>query len=115
MEGGGEGITSLASCVMVNCSHMFPCFSHWHVFARLLEPHRFHCFVWNAKNLFGNVGLLPTELRKGNNVLVVGHSNSLCGLVKIVDEITDDKIEHVNLPLSINDKTSNPSSQKRRI
>ena len=44
---------------------------------------------------------ISRELRRGNNVLVIGHSNSLRGLVKIIDNIADDDIEDITFPPGI--------------
>jgi len=41
------------------------------------------------------------ELRKGNNVLVVAHANTLRGLVKLIDNIGDDEIQQVSIPTGI--------------
>jgi len=41
------------------------------------------------------------ELRKGNNVMVVAHANTLRGLVKIIDGIGDDEIQEVSIPTGI--------------
>jgi len=41
------------------------------------------------------------ELRKGNNVMVVAHANTLRGLVKIIDNIGDDEIQSVSIPTGI--------------
>jgi len=49
--------------------------------------------VWEDK--------ISYELRKGNNVMVVGHANTLRGLVKIIDGIGDDEIQDVTIPTGI--------------
>lgn len=49
--------------------------------------------LWNYR--------IKRQLQKGNNVLVVGHSNSLRGLVKLIDAIPDDQIEEVAFPPGI--------------
>jgi 2,3-bisphosphoglycerate-dependent phosphoglycerate mutase len=36
-----------------------------------------------------------TDLAHGLNVLVVAHGNSLRGLVKLIDKVSDDDIEQV--------------------
>jgi len=41
------------------------------------------------------------ELRRGRNVMVVAHANTLRGLVKLIDEIGDDEIQEVALPTGI--------------
>lgn len=41
------------------------------------------------------------ELKKGRNVLVVAHANTLRGLVKIIDNIGDDEIQDVAIPTGI--------------
>lgn len=46
--------------------------------------------IWEKKILF--------ELAKGNNVLVVAHANTLRGLVKTIDSISDSNIREVAIP-----------------
>lgn len=41
------------------------------------------------------------ELRNGRNVMVVGHANTLRGLVKTIDGISDDEIQDVAIPTGI--------------
>ncbi len=41
------------------------------------------------------------ELRRGRNVMVVAHANTLRGLVKLIDEIGDNEIQEVALPTGI--------------
>ena len=49
--------------------------------------------VWDKKILF--------ELKKGRNVLVVAHANTLRGLVKTIDNIGDEEIQDVAIPTGI--------------
>lgn len=44
---------------------------------------------------------IAPELKKGNNVLVVGHFSSLQGLVKIIDDVKDNQICDVTFPPGI--------------
>mmetsp|Transcript_3745 Transcript_3745/g.4312 ORF Transcript_3745/g.4312 Transcript_3745/m.4312 type:complete len:852 (+) Transcript_3745:42-2597(+) len=44
---------------------------------------------------------IKRELRKGRNVLVVAHANTLRGLVKTIDGISDDDIQDVALPTGV--------------
>ena len=44
---------------------------------------------------------IKKQLQRGNDVLVVGHSNSLRGLVKMIDNIEDDRIEDISFPPGI--------------
>mmetsp|Transcript_8714 Transcript_8714/g.15814 ORF Transcript_8714/g.15814 Transcript_8714/m.15814 type:complete len:754 (-) Transcript_8714:42-2303(-) len=44
---------------------------------------------------------IKEDLRKGRNVLVVAHGNSLRGLVKMIDSIPDDAIKDVAIPTGI--------------
>jgi 2,3-bisphosphoglycerate-dependent phosphoglycerate mutase len=44
---------------------------------------------------------IQPELKQGRNVLVVGHANTLRGLVKTIDQISDDNIQDVALPTGI--------------
>jgi 2,3-bisphosphoglycerate-dependent phosphoglycerate mutase len=46
--------------------------------------------VWEQKILY--------ELQNGKNVMVVGHANTLRGLVKTIDNIDDDDIRDVAIP-----------------
>jgi 2,3-bisphosphoglycerate-dependent phosphoglycerate mutase len=46
--------------------------------------------IWQEKILF--------ELRSGKNVLVVAHANTLRGLVKVIDNVSDDDIRDVAIP-----------------
>ena len=41
------------------------------------------------------------ELKKGRNVLVVAHANTLRGLVKTIDDIGDEEIQNVQIPTGI--------------
>jgi len=41
---------------------------------------------------------IVAELQKGRNVMVVAHANTLRGLVKTIDGISDDDIQDVALP-----------------
>ncbi len=49
--------------------------------------------LWDNKILF--------ELKKGRNVLVVAHANTLRGLVKTIDDIDEDEIRDVAIPTGI--------------
>ena len=49
--------------------------------------------LWDNKILF--------ELKKGRNVLVVAHANTLRGLVKTIDDIGEDEIRNVSIPTGI--------------
>jgi len=49
--------------------------------------------VWEDK--------ISYELRKGNNVMVVAHANTMRGLVKIIDGIGDAEIQDVAIPTGI--------------
>jgi 2,3-bisphosphoglycerate-dependent phosphoglycerate mutase len=49
--------------------------------------------VWEQKIVY--------ELRKGRNVMVVAHANTLRGLVKTIDNIGDDEISEVAIPTGI--------------
>eukprot|EP00532_Pseudo-nitzschia_australis_P006748 CAMPEP_0168172208 /NCGR_PEP_ID=MMETSP0139_2-20121125/5114_1 /TAXON_ID=44445 /ORGANISM="Pseudo-nitzschia australis, Strain 10249 10 AB" /LENGTH=856 /DNA_ID=CAMNT_0008089809 /DNA_START=94 /DNA_END=2664 /DNA_ORIENTATION=- len=49
--------------------------------------------LWDDKILF--------ELRKGRNVLVVAHANTIRGLVKTIDDIGEDEIQDVAIPTGI--------------
>jgi 2,3-bisphosphoglycerate-dependent phosphoglycerate mutase len=49
--------------------------------------------VWDDK--------IRKELRKGKNVMVVAHANTLRGLVKTIDNIGDDEIQEVAIPTGI--------------
>lgn len=49
--------------------------------------------VWENKIMY--------ELRQGKNVLVVAHANTLRGLVKKIDDISDDDIREVAIPTGI--------------
>jgi len=44
---------------------------------------------------------IAPHLAQGNNVLVVAHGNSLRALVKFLDNLSDEEIEKVNIPLVI--------------
>ena len=46
--------------------------------------------IWQQKIMF--------ELRGGKNVLVVAHANTLRGLVKVIDDVSDDNIRDVAIP-----------------
>lgn len=46
--------------------------------------------LWNNKILY--------ELRNGKNVLVVAHANTLRGLVKMIDDISEEDIREVAIP-----------------
>lgn len=46
--------------------------------------------IWKQKIMF--------ELRGGKNVLVVAHANTLRGLVKVIDDVSDDDIRDVAIP-----------------
>lgn len=41
------------------------------------------------------------EIRRGNNVLVVAHANTLRGLIKVIDSIGDEEIQDVAMPTGI--------------
>lgn len=49
--------------------------------------------IWDNK--------IRNELRKGRNVMVVAHANTLRGLVKTIDNIGDDEIQEVAIPTGI--------------
>mmetsp|Transcript_25257 Transcript_25257/g.69632 ORF Transcript_25257/g.69632 Transcript_25257/m.69632 type:complete len:842 (-) Transcript_25257:78-2603(-) len=49
--------------------------------------------LWNDKILF--------ELKKGRNVLVVAHANTIRGLVKTIDDIGEEEIQDVAIPTGI--------------
>ena len=49
--------------------------------------------LWDNKILF--------ELKKGRNVLVVAHANTIRGLVKTIDNIGDEEIQEVAIPTGI--------------
>ena len=49
--------------------------------------------LWEQKIMY--------ELRKGRNVMVVAHANTLRGLVKTIDNIADDDIRDVAIPTGI--------------
>ncbi|KAL7570646.1 hypothetical protein ACA910_014920 [Epithemia clementina (nom. ined.)] len=49
--------------------------------------------LWETKILY--------ELRNGRNVMVVGHANTLRGLVKTIDNISDEDIQDVAIPTGI--------------
>jgi 2,3-bisphosphoglycerate-dependent phosphoglycerate mutase len=49
--------------------------------------------VWENKIMY--------ELRQGKNVLVVAHANTLRGLVKTIDDISDENIKQVAIPTGI--------------
>ena len=49
--------------------------------------------VWENKILY--------ELKRGKNVMVVAHANTLRGLVKTIDNISDDDIQEVKIPTGI--------------
>jgi hypothetical protein len=44
---------------------------------------------------------IKRDIAQGNNVLVVGHGNTLRGLVKVIDNVSDVEIQEVNLPRGI--------------
>lgn len=44
---------------------------------------------------------IKRDIAKGNNVLVVGHGNTLRGLLKVIDDVNDVEIQEVNLPRGI--------------
>jgi broad specificity phosphatase PhoE len=44
---------------------------------------------------------IKRDIAQGNNVLVVGHGNTLRGLVKAIDNVSDVEIQEVNLPRGI--------------
>jgi 2,3-bisphosphoglycerate-dependent phosphoglycerate mutase len=46
-------------------------------------------------------GTIVPEIQAGKRVLIVAHGNSLRGLVKYIDTISDDKIPGVNIPTGI--------------
>lgn len=61
--------------------------------------------LWNNKILY--------ELRNGKNVMVVAHANTLRGLVKKIDSVSDEDIQNVAIPTGIPiiykfDKNLNP-------
>jgi 2,3-bisphosphoglycerate-dependent phosphoglycerate mutase len=65
--------------------------------------------VWEDKIKF--------ELQMGRNVMVVGHANTLRGLVKLIDNIGDEEIQEVAIPTGIPivyrfDKQMNPIRQE---
>lgn len=65
--------------------------------------------VWEDK--------IKWELRRGRNVMVVSHANTLRGLVKLIDGIGDEEIQEVALPTGIPivykfDKLMNPVKPK---
>lgn len=49
--------------------------------------------VWEDKIKF--------ELQRGRNVMVVAHANTLRGLVKVIDGISDENIQEVSIPTGI--------------
>ncbi|KAG7342738.1 phosphoglyceromutase [Nitzschia inconspicua] len=44
---------------------------------------------------------IKRDIANGNNVLVVGHGNTLRGLLKVIDDVSDVEIQEVNLPRGI--------------
>lgn len=44
---------------------------------------------------------IKRDIVRGNNVLVVGHGNTLRGLLKVIDDVSDAEIQEVNLPRGI--------------
>mmetsp|Transcript_19656 Transcript_19656/g.27272 ORF Transcript_19656/g.27272 Transcript_19656/m.27272 type:complete len:772 (-) Transcript_19656:106-2421(-) len=44
---------------------------------------------------------ISRDLRRGNNVMIVGHSNSLRGLCKIIDDVPDKDIPDITIPAGI--------------
>jgi len=44
---------------------------------------------------------ISRDLRKGNNVMIVGHSNSLRGLCKIIDDVPDKDTRDLTIPSGI--------------
>ena len=41
------------------------------------------------------------EIKKGKNILVVAHGNSIRGLIKYFDKLSDDEIVNVDIPNAI--------------
>ena len=54
---------------------------------------------------------ISQQLRRGRNVLVVAHANTLRGLVKIIDGIGDDEIQEVAIPSKLLHRTHSPLSR----
>mmetsp|Transcript_38646 Transcript_38646/g.116058 ORF Transcript_38646/g.116058 Transcript_38646/m.116058 type:complete len:568 (-) Transcript_38646:1121-2824(-) len=44
---------------------------------------------------------IKDEIRRGNNVLVVAHANTLRGLIKVIDDIGDRQIQDVAMPTGV--------------
>ncbi|KAL3902393.1 MAG: hypothetical protein SGILL_010840, partial [Bacillariaceae sp.] len=44
---------------------------------------------------------IKRDIANGNNVLVVGHGNTLRGLMKVIDDVSDVDIQEINLPRGI--------------
>jgi 2,3-bisphosphoglycerate-dependent phosphoglycerate mutase len=44
---------------------------------------------------------IKRDIAKGNNVLVVGHGNTLRGLIKVIDDVSDRDIQEVTIPAGI--------------
>jgi 2,3-bisphosphoglycerate-dependent phosphoglycerate mutase len=44
---------------------------------------------------------IKRDLREGSNVLVVAHGNTLRGLIKVIDDVSDRDIQDVNIPAGI--------------
>ncbi|KAL3917558.1 MAG: hypothetical protein SGILL_004656 [Bacillariaceae sp.] len=44
---------------------------------------------------------IKRDISNGNNVLVVGHGNTLRGLIKVIDDVSDVDIQEINLPRGI--------------
>jgi 2,3-bisphosphoglycerate-dependent phosphoglycerate mutase len=44
---------------------------------------------------------IKRDIANGNNVLVVGHGNTLRGLMKVIDDVSDVDIQDINLPRGI--------------
>lgn len=60
---------------------------------------------------------IKNDVENGENVLVVAHTNTLRGLIKVIDGIGDDDIQHVSMPTAIPfvyrfDKEMNPVQPK---
>jgi len=47
------------------------------------------------------LGTIVPDIQAGNRVLIVAHGNSLRGLVKYIDDISDEEIPGVNIPTGI--------------
>jgi len=44
---------------------------------------------------------IKRDIARGNNVLVVGHGNTLRGLIKVIDDVSDHDIQEVSIPAGI--------------